>query len=197
MKRSMLGLAIGAALIAAAGSAQGAVLVTDTFANLGGDVGTYSHTSVLPLDASPAVSWSINISSISVVGATFIGSFTLPLTEPNYGVNPADLIASGQTVGQGPIQLWSHTYSKTELGALAPSYDLTVTVHLLADRTIRTTFNVNTLTQFTVLTNNLPQPTPLSNARISGSVVATTIPAPTAMAPLAGAGLLTLRRRRR
>lgn len=197
MKRCMLGLAV-VGLVAAAGSANAAISVNENF-SLSGGVGTYSKTSTDALDLSPGVAYSILINTASISGMALGQPQNMSLTNPTFGnLTALTMIGAGETGAIAPMTLWSRNYVFTEAGQSLPAYDFTVTLDLLADRRVRTTLTVNAL-------NGYQGPFPPLSAvtanslSITGSMgaVISTVPAPSAALPLAGAGLLTMRRRRR
>lgn len=194
MKRSILGLAI-VGLVAAAGSANAAVSVSDTF-NLSGGVGSYSKTSTDAVDMSAGVAYSMLITSASISGTVLGQSQTGDLTNPLFGnLNALNMVGGGTSNIAAPVTLWSQHYTYTEPGQFVPVYDFTVKLDLLVDRRIRTTLTVTSLGAY--LANIFPFTTnSVSVSGIMGAAV-NVVPAPTAVVPLAGAGLLTMRRRRR
>lgn len=158
--------------------------------NLSGGVGSRSSTSVLPIEVAPSYNWTLDLSPMVAAGLT--GSIVgFPTSMPLYGTAPAALIMAGNYSGAAPANLVTRNFSFTDLGAVAPSYNFTVSLDLLADRTIRTTVNVLSLGAFMpggIIPQN-PLMVPVTSVNVAGTATITAIPAPGAAA-LAGLGAL-------
>lgn len=166
--------------------------------SLNGGMGSRSATSVLAIEAAPAYNWSLDLSTMAATGLT--GSlFGMPFAMPLYGANPADLVMAGSYGGAVPGNLVTRNFVFTDLGAVTPAYNFTVSLDLLADRTIQTTINVTGLGSFMpggIIPSN-PAVIPVSSVNASGAASIVAVPAPGA-AVLAGlGGLLVFGKRRR
>lgn len=164
--------------------------------SLSGGMGTRSAQSVLSVEAAPSYSWTMNLSGMVANGLT--GTVIVPnVALPLYGTNASLLTAAGIYSG-GAGNMFSRTFTFTDIGSALPAYTFSVSLDMMADQTIKTTVNVMSLGMFLpggVIPMN-PVPVPVTSVNAIGSSTVTAVPAPGAAAlSLAGAALLVRRRR--
>ncbi len=163
---------------------------------LNGGVGTRSVTSVAPVEVSPSYAWTLDLSSMAATGLT--GSlFGMPFAMPLYGANPVDLVMAGAHVG-GAGNLVTRNFTFTDLGAVTPAYDFTVSLDLLPDQTLQTTITVNSLGSFMpggIVPSN-PIPLPVTSVNAGGMATIAAVPTPGTAALVAAGSIVALRRRR-
>jgi len=188
-------LIVALSLFAALASVANAEVISPI--SLNGGVGSRSSTSVLSIELAPSYNWTLDLSTMAAAGLTG-NLFGMPTPLPLYGTNPAMLIMAGNYTGIAPANLISRNFTFTDLGGFSPAYNFTVSLDLLADRTIRTTVNVLGVGSFMpggIIPQN-PIMVPVTSVNVSGTATIAAVPAPGAVA-LAGMGVLFAFRRNR
>jgi len=164
---------------------------------LNGGAGMRSVTSVDAIEASPSYAWTLDLTAMTGAGLT--GSlFGMPFSMPLYGANPVDLVMAGSYAGSLPGNLVTRSFTFTDLGSPTPAYNFSVSLDLLADRTLRTTVNVLSMGSFMpggIIPQN-PTMIPVSSVNVGGIATVTAVPAPGAIALAAIGGVVALSRRR-
>jgi len=194
--QSTRSLFVALSMFAALASVTNAEVISPI--TLNGGVGSRSSTSVLSVELSPSYNWTLDLSPM--VAAGLIGSVVgFPTPLPLYGADPSALIMAGNYTGVAPANLISRNFTFTDLGGFSPAYNFTVSLDLLADRTIRTTVNVLSVGSFMpggVIPQN-PLMVPVTSVTATGTATIAAVPAPGAAALAGLGGLLAFGRRRR
>lgn len=156
-----------------------------------------SATSAAAAAVAPGYAWSIDLAATTITcNVPFAG--LLPLQLSSYGTPGADLTAAGVAAGPGTLFTRQYTYTDP-IQPLTPVYDFTVSLVLQADRTLKTTVHVNSLSQFPAFGTFTPFPmtTPVMGVNVASMATVTALPAPGALALAGAGGVLTMRRRRK